>query len=218
MGKTVSSAIEISSLGLIDDPLGYDAAEDAADEAKHQASLTRKEGQTSRELNIQRFSEAEDRMSPFIESEAAAKNQMMVEMGLAPGEAGTAYMDTPGYQSVMDESLKAAEQSAVSSGATTYGGRRLKAAGEVGAGVQQSYYNNYMNMLSSASQPSATTNISSLGVGQGATLASQSAANRQAVGNYMAQASNIELGHNADVTGMLVETGTGAAKAAAGYI
>ena len=50
----------------------------------------------------------------------------------------------PGYQAVMDESLRAAEQSAVSSGSTAYGGRRLKAAGEVGAGVQQEYYNQHL--------------------------------------------------------------------------
>lgn len=59
-------------------------------------------------------------------------------------DPGDAYMQTPAYQAMMDESLRAAGQSATASGATTYGGRRLKAAGEVGAGVQQSFYNNYM--------------------------------------------------------------------------
>lgn len=168
-------------------------------QAKRAAESTLQIARESRELNIERYGEAKDRLSPYISSEADALSQMRIEMGLDPGEAGTAYMQTPGYQNVMDESLRAVEQSATTSGATTYGGRRLEAASEVGASVQQSYYNNYMSMLSKMSQPTTTTNLSSLGVGQGASIGNQAIQAQTTASNYMMEGAGARQAAIADV-------------------
>ena len=111
--------------------------------------------------------------------------------------------EIPGYQAAMDESLGAAEQSAVSSGSTAYGGRRLEAAGEVGAGVQQSYYNNYMNMLQNMANPTAATNLSSMGMNQGISMGQQNIAATNAASNYRLQGVAAQNAAGSDVMGGL---------------
>jgi hypothetical protein len=133
----------------------------------------------------------------------------------------TSYMDIPGYQAAIDESLRAVEQAGNYEGATSYGGRRLKAAGQVGAGVQQSYYNNYMNMLQNIAQPQVAQNLASMGVNQGANIGSQNIVAGQASSNAVLQgnqqanesrlagtaASNAAIG---DVMGGIMNMGAGA--------
>ena len=149
--------------------------------------------------------------------------------------------DIPGYQQSMDEAVRAAEQSSISSGGTAYGGRRLRAAGDVGADVQrsyymdrmnrlqthdtnkqqmeQSYYNNYMNILQNMSQPQVAQNLASMGVGQGATIGSQNIAAQNAATNtsmgalagsqdLMRQAVNIPMQQQADQMGMIANVGS----------
>jgi len=136
--------------------------------------------------------------------ERRAADQMDVEMGLAPGEAGTAYMQTPGYQAVIDESLRAAEQSATSGGQTLYGGRRIQAAGDVGANIQSQYYTNYMNMLSGMANPQTATNVSSLGMGQGATIGGQNIGAAQSAGAARMQGAQATQQAGGDALGSLM--------------
>ena len=137
-------------------------------------------------LQKHRYQQAEDRLSPWMESESEALAAYRGELGLGPETGGSsAYMETPGYQAMMDESLQAAEQSAVSSGATAYGGRRLQEAGKVGAGVQQSYYQNYMNMLGEAANPSTSTNVSNLGLGHAAQMRAAGERDAATQGKYI---------------------------------
>ena len=103
----------------------------------------------------------------------------------------------PGYQAVMDESLRAATLSNQMAGGTAYGGRRLAEAGKVGAGVQQSYYNNYMNMLQNMSSPPAATNLAGMGMGQAQSIGQQNIAATGMANDYRMQgtaASNAAIG------------------------
>tara|TARA_R110000744_G_scaffold44781_1_gene99714 strand:+ start:3421 stop:4707 length:1287 start_codon:yes stop_codon:yes gene_type:complete len=109
---------------------------------------------------------------PFRRSEAGARGQLDVEMGLAEGEVNRAYRDSPAYMESMRASRQA-ETDALGTMSTDeanqgglYSGRRGEAMMDISrqgswqrAGVENSYYNNYMNMLRGMSDPSAT-NIS----------------------------------------------------------
>jgi hypothetical protein len=122
----------------------------------------------------------------------------------------------PGYQAVMDESMRGAEQSAMNSGSTLYGGRRLQAAGQVGAGVQQSYYSNYMNLLQNMANPSVATNIAGMGVGQGQAIGQQNIASTGMANDYRMQGRGAQNAAISDVLGGAVQLGAGAF--AGGYI
>ena len=109
---------------------------------------------------------------PFRRSEAGARGQLDVEMGLAEGEVNRAYRDSPAYMESMRASRQA-ETDALGTMSTDeanqgglYSGRRGEAMMDISrqgswqrAGVENSYYNNYMNMLRGMSDPNAT-NIS----------------------------------------------------------
>jgi hypothetical protein len=109
---------------------------------------------------------------PFRRSEAGARGQLDVEMGLAEGEVNRAYRDSPAYMESMRASRQA-ETDALGTMSTDeanqgglYSGRRGEAMMDISregswqrAGVEGSYYNNYMNMLRGMSDPNAT-NIS----------------------------------------------------------
>lgn len=119
------------------------------------------------------FEDISGRLSPFIYSERDARGQLDVEMGLRPGEGRKTYRDSPAYAAAMDASRVAEEdargvidQSAGNSG-TLYSGTRgaalidrAKRGSYERAGVEQSYFQNYMNMLQSMANPQATTTLS----------------------------------------------------------
>lgn len=183
------------------DPLGsYIKGPERAAEAA--AAGTTAVAEQAELLNRERYEEATGRLDPYMASELRAKEQLDVEMGLAPGEAGTAYMQTPGYQGALDERLRAAEQTAVTGGGTAYGGRRIEAAAKAGSDVQSQYYSNYMNMLSSMADPSATTNISSLGMGQAATMGAQNIGAAQSAGSARMQGASATQATQTDLLGM----------------
>lgn len=171
--------------------VGAYSANRASSAARDAAGATRDTAEQSELLNRERYAEAQGYLDPYIGRSNIAAQQLQAEMGLSQyGDSGQEYTardmsDIPGYQAVMDESLQAAEQSAVSSGSTAYGGRRLEAAGQVGAGVQQSYYTNYMNMLQNLASPTTATNLSSLGMNQGIQMGQQNIAATNTASNYM---------------------------------
>jgi len=158
-------------------------------------------------LNRERYADAQNLLNPYIESSGTARDQLMIEMGLAPGEGGTAYMNTPGYQTMQDQSQEAVMSSMPGS---TYSGRRIQQGLDQGAGVQQSFYNNYMNMLGNMANPTSATNLANMGMNQGVSIGNQNlqstniagnhgvnaAANNQAfVGDLIGGGANIYAGH-----------------------
>lgn len=159
------------------------------------------QNQRDRELSNQRLSAATTRLDPWSGMESEALSAYMGELGLGPETGrGLAYMNSAGYQSQLDEALDTVGQNSISSGATAYGGRRLKDAGRAGASIQDQYQRNYMNMLSSTASPTTSTNISSLSLDQAAGMGSQgnaaynSIAANSAAANSAAQAQANDTG------------------------
>lgn len=99
------------------------------------------------------------------------------------GEPGTAYMQTPAYQAAIDQGVAAVDQGAATGGAL-YSGRRGEALKDVGQGVQQSYYTNYMNILQNMASPTTATNLSNMGIQQAGTIGSQNIAAQNVSSGY----------------------------------
>ena len=108
---------------------------------------------------------AQEALKPFVSSEQAARDQLSVELGLAPGEAGTAYMETPGYKMALEERQRQVEQEMATMG-SAYSGRRVEEAAKAGSDVQSQYYQNYMGMLSAMASPETAKTLASLGISQ----------------------------------------------------
>lgn len=179
---------------------GGDYINSAKNAATISAGQSREAAENAEALNRERYDESLGRLDPYMERELAASDQLQIEMGLAPGEAGTAYMNTPGYKSTMSEALKGARQTSALAG-SPYGGRAMASAGKAGAGVQSQYYNNYMNMLSGMASPSVTQNISSLGMGQAATIGNQNIGAASAGGQFRMQGAQQQQQATGDVLG-----------------
>ena len=170
-------------------------------------------------------------MTPYIGRSEIASQQLMAEMGLpqyevpieqqgedepaadpAANQVNQQFQardltQLPGYENLMGESLRAAEQSAATSGSTAYGGRRLKEAGKVGAGVQQSYYSNYMNMLQNLSSPTTATNLAGMGIGQAQSIGSQNIAATNAQNDYRLMGTKASNAAIADFSGAATNVG-----------
>lgn len=129
-------------------------------------------GEQATGLGRERFGMAQGLMDPYIQSAEGALGQLNIEAGLAPGEAGTAYMQTPGYQNLMSERQAGAEQAAAGAG-SLYSGRRIGAAADVSGQTQSQFYNNYMNLLTGMASPNAATNMANMGLTQGQNMSNQ---------------------------------------------
>ena len=165
-GERTFGGISDSLPGGPDDPFFGGAA--SADHDRVMEAQER-EWERSRAQNIQRFGEAEERLSPWMGAEAQAREAFAGELGLGPTEfSGEAYKQTPGYANMMESSRRGAESAGYGSD------RRMQAAATPSAATNNSHYANYMNKLSSLSTPKTSTNVSSLGAGQAATLGDQS--------------------------------------------
>ncbi len=175
-------------------------ASDVADASRQASSDTLQVSRETEALNRERFGEAKSLLSPYIQDSRTAQNQLMVELGLSEGEAGTAYMNTPGYQTMLDETREGVNQVAATSG-NLYSGRRAEAAGEASGRVQTSFYNNYMNLLTNMASPTPATNLASLGVNQGITMGSQNIAAQDTASGYMMDAAQTKQAAIGDVIG-----------------
>ena len=193
---------------------GLASGEEAASEAQAvagQASAAQlKTAEEARQLSIERYGEAKGYLEPYIGEARTAREQQMIEMGLAPGEAGTAYMETPGYQTLLEERQRGVRQEMAGAG-TLYSGRRMEAAADVGGETQSQYYTNYMNMLQNLGSPGVATNLASLGVGQAATIGGQDIAAQQAASGYQIAGAGAKQAFVGDVLG-------GAANIYSGYL
>ena len=119
------------------------------------------------------FGNIDERYSPFLNSERQAVGQLGAELGLSPGEQYKGYRDSPAYQAAMDASTGAQEatmedirQEGANAG-SLYSGRRIQEGADRAnrgnyerAGIEQSYYQNYMNMLQQQANPNAAGAVS----------------------------------------------------------
>jgi len=200
----VYTAVAVGTLAV-----GAYTTKKASDVTKDAARTTLSTAKDAEALNRERWGEAQGYLDPYIGRSEEAAQQFQAEMGLPQyGDIGEELAprdmsQIPGYQAVMDESLRAVEQSAINSGSTAYGGRRLEAAGQVGAGVQQSYYTNYMNMLQNLSSPTAAINLSSMGMNQGIAMGQQNIAATNIANDYRLQGVAAQNAGIADLVGGL---------------
>lgn len=168
------------------------------------ASGIEEAAQTQAAAQLAAGQRAEALLTPYLERAEVASGQLMTEMGLAPGEAGTAYMQTPGYQATMKARQQEVQQAAAGGG-TLYSGRRIEEAGRVGEQVQSQYYQNYMNMLTKMASPQPAVAAGGLITG------SQQAASEYMMGGASAQQAAI-----GDIIGGATQVASGAY--AGGYI
>jgi len=187
----------IAGAGLI---LGQRSVSKASRAAGQASAAQLQAAERAEALNIERYGEAKELLDPYVSEARTAREQQMIEMGLAPGEAGTAYMETPGYQALLGERRQEAEQAAAGAG-SLYSGRRIQAAADVGGATQSQYYTNYMNMLQSLGSPGVATNLASLGVGQAATIGQQNIAAQQAAGEARMAGAGAQQAFVSDVLG-----------------
>ena len=188
-GSTVNEQWQDPNAGWQDPNMG--PAEAGQEPYPAMPELTTSEHPAAKRLNEKKLAEWEQAKAAVDQRNRMgdAQQSPYASTGAGGGQEYSArdISQIPGYQAAMDESLAAAEQSAVSSGSTAYGGRRLEAAGEVGAGVQQSYYTNYMNMLQNLANPTVATNLAGMGVGQGQSIGQQNIAAQNMASNYRLQ-------------------------------
>ena len=124
-------------------------------------------------LQTDAFGNITQRYSPFLGAEEQAIGQLSAELGLSPGEQYTGYRDSPAYSAAQDasrvaeqESIATITQDAANAG-TLYSGtrgaalvERAKRGSYERAGIEQSYYQNYMQMLQGVANPQATGAVS----------------------------------------------------------
>ena len=110
---------------------------------------------------------------------AELQAQLAEKQGLLGDESAyeqtNAYMNAPGYQGAIQAGTEAVNQGAANDGAL-YSGSRGNALKEVGQSVQQSYYNNYINMLSNMANPSTATNLANINIGAAGNIGSNNIA------------------------------------------
>lgn len=129
--------------------------------------------QDNERRQLEAFGNIESRFSPFMDSERRSISQLDVEMGLRPGDQYKGYRDTPAYMAAQDAS-RVAEQEAIGAidtaagnTGTLYSGTRgaalldrAKRGSYERAGIEQNYYQNYMNMLQGMANPASTGAVS----------------------------------------------------------
>jgi len=179
---------------------GAYGAHQAGKAAEGAAATQERTAAEAEALNIERYGEARELLDPYIGEARTAREQYMIEMGLAPGEAGTAYMETPGYRSLLEERQKGV-RGEMAGGGMLYSGRRAQAAADVGGATQSQFYTNYMNMLQDLGSPGVATNLASLGVGQAATIGGQNIAAQQAASEARMAGAGAQQAFIGDVMG-----------------
>lgn len=121
----------------------------------------------------------------------------------APQDApGTAYMRTPVYQGAIKAGIDTVNAGASDVGAL-YSGARGEALKDVGQGVNQSMYNNYMNILQNTANPATATNLGNIGINQAANIGQQNLAVQQQQNAYTMQGAADKGAFYSDVAGGL---------------
>jgi len=161
-------------------------------------------------LNRERYGESQRMLSPYLQSELNANQQLNYEMGLPQAEgvnympqSAPAYRNTPGYQGAIQSGIDTVNAGAAGAG-SLYSGARGDALRTAGQNVEQSYYSNYMNMLQGMANPSATTNLSSLGMGQAATIGGQNIGAAAQQGQFRQQGAQATQQAQGDAIGAII--------------
>lgn len=131
-----------------------------------------------------------------------AELQGLIAEQSQPAAQSGAYMNSQAYKAATEAGISAVNTGASEAGAL-YSGARGTALRDVGQGVQQSFYNNYMNMLQNAANPAVATNISSLGMNQAANIGSQNMASTAQQNAYNLAGTEAKNAAVADITGGL---------------
>jgi hypothetical protein len=161
----------------------------------------------SAQLQTDAFGRTESRYQPFMDSEKNAINQLQVEMGLTEGDVNRGYRDTPAYMQTMDAS-RVAEQdardaidTAAGNTGTLYSGTRGAALMDRAnrgswerAGVEQSYYSNYMNLLRDMANPVATGTVAGADMNTAGNIGAQGMSAAGANADAIMNAENVRLG------------------------
>lgn len=205
MSQVVSDVIEIGSFGLIDDPLGISAAEDAAGEAASAQLAGSQAGiaETRRQFDI-----TQGQLAPFQEAGVGALEQQQALLGLSGTEAQqtafTGLEESPGQKFLRDRAQRNLLRNAGAIGGLG-GGNVRSALVEQGVGfAQQDLQNQFGRLGQLAGQGQAATTS----VGQFGSTAASNIANLQQFGGA-ARASGI-LGKASvapQVTGQLLQLG-----------
>ena len=175
MAKLVSDAIEFVSFGLIDDPLGIDAAEEAAT----QAGQVQAEAAATGQAEVARqFDVTQANLQPFQEAGVSALEQQQALLGLSGQEAQqqafTGLELSPGQQFLRDRQQRALVRNASAIGGLGGGNVRTALQEQAVGFAQQDIQNQFGRLGQLAGQgQTATTNIGQFGqaaASQGANL------------------------------------------------
>lgn len=161
----------------------------------------------SAQLQTDAFGRTESRYQPFMDSERNAINQLQVEMGLTEGDVNRGYRDTPAYAQTMEAS-RVAEQDARDAIDTAAGNTGSLYSGSRGAalmdranrgsweraGVEQSYYSNYMNLLRDMANPTATGTVANADMATAGNIGAQGMSAAGANADAIAAAESARLG------------------------
>lgn len=187
MAKVASDLIEISTFGLIDDPFGIEAGEDAAkDAARVQA-----EGAERGAAGVQRqFDIIQERDAPVIEARDQALAQQQALLGLSGTEAQQAAFagleQSPGQKFLRDRAQRNLVRNASAIGGLG-GGNVRSALVQQGVGFAQQDIQNQFGRLAQVVAPGSAA---SANLGQFGTQAAGSIANLGLAGSE-ARASGI---------------------------
>jgi hypothetical protein len=194
MSNAVNKTVEFSTLGLVDDITGVEAAQEAAQDA---ANVQAQGAQTAEQGINRRFDITQENLRPFQEAGVAALGQQQALLGIggeeAQNEAFAAFNESPGQKFMRDRARKQRMRSAGSLGGI--GGGNIRAAlSELDTGFAQQDFNNQFGRLGqiAGQGQNAVTNIGQFG----ATAANQ--AGNAGMAGAEARASGILGGQQAE--------------------
>lgn len=181
MGKLVSSAIEIGTLGLVKDPLGIEAGQSAASEA----AAVQERGEQARAAELRRqFDITQESLRPAIETGDIARERLAASLGLAGPEAESQFFqgfkESRGQQFLRQQQEKAITRNAAALG-QRLGGNVLTSLAEQAEGRAAGRLGQFQNQLAalSGTGQTAATNVgqfgaqTSAGIGQAITGGAQ---------------------------------------------
>jgi len=152
--------------------------------------------------DLKNFTESSADLQTQIAEVQAAIDSYAANPQAAQEAPGTAYMRTPVYQGAIQAGTDAVNAGAAEAG-SLYSGARGIALKDVGQNVNQSMYNNYLNLLQNTASPATATNFSNMGIGQAGNIGQQNIAATQMRNAYNMQGAEDQGAYYADVAGGL---------------
>lgn len=205
MGKAFSDIIEVGSFGLLEDPLGIEAGEEAATEAGRLQAEAAESGIAEQR---RQFDITQEQMAPFREAGVSALEQQQALLGLSGVEAQQAAMagleESPAQRFIRERQQKALLRNAAAIGGLGGGNVRTALQEQAAGFAAQDIQNQFARLGQMAGQGQATTaQLGQFGAGTAQNIANLQ---QQAAG---ARASGLLGAHQvgAQTTGQLFELG-----------